>query len=142
MRGRKRWIILVLSLALCGICTGALAEYAVIDNTSSLNLRQGPGYDTKVLASYTKGEWVEIQQSFGDWDQVRVLRTGRTGYMVDGYLTRPGYAGEDVGIPGPARCAPKHVKNALRETGIRTISVWLYSGVTTPMKLDVQPIKK
>lgn len=98
MRGRKRWIILVLSLALCGICTGALAEYAVIDNTSSLNLRQGPGYDTKVLASYTKGEWVEIQQSYGDWDQVRVLRTGRTGYMVDGYLTRPGYAGEDVGI--------------------------------------------
>ena len=30
----------------------------------------------------------------------------------------------------------------IRETGIRTISVWLYSGVTTPMKLDVQPIKK
>ena len=30
----------------------------------------------------------------------------------------------------------------IRETGIRTISVWLHSGVTTPMKLDVQPIKK
>ena len=30
----------------------------------------------------------------------------------------------------------------IRETGMRTISVWLYSGVTTPMKLDVQPIKK
>ena len=30
----------------------------------------------------------------------------------------------------------------IRETGIRTISVWLYSGVTTPMQLDVQPIKK
>ena len=30
----------------------------------------------------------------------------------------------------------------IRETGTRTISVWLYSGVTTPMKLDVQPIKK
>ena len=30
----------------------------------------------------------------------------------------------------------------IRETGIRTISVWLYSGVTTPMKLDVQPIKR
>ena len=30
----------------------------------------------------------------------------------------------------------------IRETGIREISVWLYSGVTTPMKLDVQPIKK
>lgn len=30
----------------------------------------------------------------------------------------------------------------IRETGMRTISVWLYSGVTTPMKLDVQPMKK
>lgn len=30
----------------------------------------------------------------------------------------------------------------IRETGIRDISVWLYSGVTAPMKLDVQPIKK
>ena len=30
----------------------------------------------------------------------------------------------------------------IREIGERTISVWLYSGVTTPMKLDVQPIKK
>ena len=30
----------------------------------------------------------------------------------------------------------------IRETGIRTISVWLYSDVTTPMQLDVQPIKK
>ena len=30
----------------------------------------------------------------------------------------------------------------IRETGIREISVWLYSGITTKMKLDVQPIKK
>jgi len=31
------------------------------------------------------------------------------------------HAGEDVGIPGPARCAPRHVKNVLRETGIRNL---------------------
>ena len=30
----------------------------------------------------------------------------------------------------------------IRETGMRTISVWLYSGVTTEMKLDVVPMKK
>ena len=30
----------------------------------------------------------------------------------------------------------------IRETGIREISVWLYTGITTKMKLDVQPIKK
>ena len=30
----------------------------------------------------------------------------------------------------------------IREIGIREISVWLYSGITTKMKLDVQPIVK
>ncbi len=30
----------------------------------------------------------------------------------------------------------------IRETGTRTISVWLYSGVTTPMKLEIRPIRK
>ena len=34
------------------------------------------------------------------------------------------------------------IGDPIRETGIREISVWLYSGVTTPMKLDVQPMKK
>ena len=34
------------------------------------------------------------------------------------------------------------IGDSIRETGIREISVWLYSGVTTPMKLDVQPMKK
>ena len=34
------------------------------------------------------------------------------------------------------------IGDPIREVGIRPISVWLYSGVTTPMKLDVQPLKK
>ena len=34
------------------------------------------------------------------------------------------------------------IGDPIRETGIREISVWLYSGITTKMKLDVQPIKK
>ncbi len=31
---------------------------------------------------------------------------------------------------------------SIREVGIREISVWLYTGVTTPMKLNVEPIHK
>ena len=34
------------------------------------------------------------------------------------------------------------IGDPIREIGIREISVWLYSGITTKMKLDVQPIKK
>ena len=34
------------------------------------------------------------------------------------------------------------IGDPIRETGIREISIWLYSGITTRMKLDVQPIQK
>ena len=30
----------------------------------------------------------------------------------------------------------------IREVGMREISVWLYSGITTPMKLNVVPLQK
>ena len=34
------------------------------------------------------------------------------------------------------------IGDPIREVGIREISVWLYAGITTKMKLDVQPMKK
>ena len=34
------------------------------------------------------------------------------------------------------------IGDPIREVGIREISVWLHTGVTTPMKLNIQPIKK
>ncbi|MBO7662273.1 MAG: 50S ribosomal protein L9 [Clostridia bacterium] len=34
------------------------------------------------------------------------------------------------------------IGDPIREIGVREISVWLYSGVTTPMKLNVEPIAK
>ena len=34
------------------------------------------------------------------------------------------------------------IGDPIRETGVRTISVWLHAGVTTPMQLDVKPMKK
>ena len=102
MRARKTILLLLIVLFGC-ICLGASAEYsypekefAVIDNAASVNLREGPGYHAKVLGSYPKGEWVEIQISYGEWDLVRIVRTGRTGYMVDSYLTRPQLTGDDV----------------------------------------------
>ena len=34
------------------------------------------------------------------------------------------------------------IGDPIREIGIREITVWLYTGITTKMKLDVQPITK
>ena len=35
-----------------------------------------------------------------------------------------------------------HIGEPIREIGIREISIWLYSGITTKMKLNVVPIQK
>ena len=72
-------------------------EYAVIGHTSSLNLREGPGYNYSVKASYLEGEWVEVIRFLGEWDQVRVVRTGKTGYMMDAYLTLADGSDPDTG---------------------------------------------
>ena len=34
------------------------------------------------------------------------------------------------------------IGDPIREIGVREISVWLYSGITTKMKLNVVPIQK
>ena len=34
------------------------------------------------------------------------------------------------------------IGDPIREVGMREISVWLYSGITTKMKLDVRPLAK
>ena len=34
------------------------------------------------------------------------------------------------------------IGDPIREVGVRDISVWLYSGITTPMKLNVVPLQK
>ena len=34
------------------------------------------------------------------------------------------------------------IGDPIREVGVREISVWLYSGITTPMKLNVVPLEK
>ncbi len=34
------------------------------------------------------------------------------------------------------------IGDPIREIGVREISVWLHAGVTTVMKLNIQPLKK
>jgi len=95
----KRIAGLLIALGAALILVTARAEFAVVSNTSSLNLRSGAGYEHGVIATASRGEWVDIHQSFGDWDYVTVVRTGQTGYMVDSFLTRAAAgAGSGTGV--------------------------------------------
>ncbi len=67
--------------------SGALADFAVVSNTSSLNLRDGPGYDYNVIGSASKGDWADIQGESGGWYAVTMVKSGKTGYMDANYLS-------------------------------------------------------
>ena len=66
-----------------------------------------------------KGVKIHPMYQETDLDDPRFLRILERAAELGLYVMV--HAGEDVGIPGPARCAPRHVRNALRETGIRTL---------------------
>ncbi|MEM9581345.1 MAG: SH3 domain-containing protein [Pseudomonadota bacterium] len=53
-----------------------------------VNMRGGPGQNFDVLAKLTSGEQVEILQDPGDgWVKLKVMDTGRVGWMADFLLT-------------------------------------------------------
>jgi uncharacterized protein YgiM (DUF1202 family) len=85
----KRWAALVLVLVVLFTSASALAadEFAVIYNTSRLNLRSGPSADSTWLGTYSPGTWVQISEAPGSWYSV-VTPDGKTGYMSRNFLNR------------------------------------------------------
>ena len=83
---KKFLLSLATAMLLLGV-SGALADFAVISGTSSLNLREGPGYDYEVTASAARGDWVDVTGESGAWYAVTLVKTGKTGYMDANYLS-------------------------------------------------------
>ena len=76
----------------------ACADFAVVTNTSSLNLRSGPGYEHNIIGMAKKDDWVDIQYDLSGWDYVTVLNSQQSGYMADSFLKRGSAATASVGI--------------------------------------------
>ena len=76
----------------------SLAEYAVVYNTSSLNIRTGPGYEYPITGNAARSEWIDIHSGSGEWSYVTVIRSGKTGYMLNSFLKRASESGEQIGI--------------------------------------------
>ena len=85
----KRWAALVLVLVLLLPSATALAatDFAVIYNTTSLNLRKEPNASSAWLGAYSAGTWMQISDAPGNWYKV-VTPDGKTGYMSRNFLSR------------------------------------------------------
>ena len=70
----KKFAVVLLSLLLVCLCAAASADtYAVVHNTSSLNLRSGPSAGYTWLGSANQGDWVRVTGESGNWYQVELL---------------------------------------------------------------------
>ena len=90
-------IIFISVLAGC-LCVCAQAEFAVVSNTSSLNLRSGPGYEYGIIGTASRNEWVNIHSDLDGWDYVTVLKSGKSGYMLNSFLKRENSGDTNIGI--------------------------------------------
>lgn len=97
----KRAISLFLAaLLLVSLAPAALADhvgYALVSNTTRLNIRSGPGMEYPIIGSVPRGEWVEVQASMGSWVQGRVMPSGTSGYFSAAYLKMAAPGGGGTG---------------------------------------------
>ncbi len=93
MKRKLTRAIIALSLALAMLCVSvpglALAgaeQYAVVSNTSYLNLRQGPSSGSTWLGRAFSGDWVRVLGAEGNFYYVQIVSSGLYGYMSKNYL--------------------------------------------------------
>ena len=94
--------------SMTGLASGgsALARSSdtLIINTSSTRLRSGPGTAYGVIATLSKGTEVRYLANGGSangytWYKVKVLATGKEGFVASSLLSAPGTSGGDPGFP-------------------------------------------
>ncbi len=76
-------LALVVALALPVLASAATAY--VNTKTDRLNLREGPGFQYRIIYSFPRGTKVEVLSVRDGW--AYVLVDGRYGYMYEGYLS-------------------------------------------------------
>lgn len=108
---RRRLLAGVGGVAVAAATVGTLSSPAaarstdtLIVNTAGSRLRSGPGTGYAVIASLPKGTEVRYLSLGGTangytWYQVKVLSTGKTGYIASTLVAAPGTGGGAPGFP-------------------------------------------
>ncbi len=95
----KRFAAFMLTVLLVAGTVPALAasEFAVVNNTTRLNLRSEPSANATWLGAYDKGTWIQVSDATEKWYAV-VTPDGKTGYMSKNYLNKGITAATNVAI--------------------------------------------
>lgn len=85
--------------ATSAVSYGGALDYAIVEGTSTLNLRQGPGTEYAWLGSAQANDWIRILGESGNWYYVTIVESGLTGFMSKNFLTLSA-ASSSVGTGG------------------------------------------
>jgi mannosyl-glycoprotein endo-beta-N-acetylglucosaminidase len=101
-------IALVFGGTLLPTGAGAVSTDTRIVNTEGARLRSGPGTGYTILASLAKGTEVQYLAYGGsangyEWHKVKVLASGKEGFIASVLLSMPGSTGSDPVIIGTAK---------------------------------------
>ena len=81
--------VLGLALGLCLISQQSWAEKAYVTDFFKITFRTGPGVENRIISMLPSGQPVEVLDSRGDWNHVRLLDSGETakeGWVLARYL--------------------------------------------------------
>ncbi len=102
-------MLLLGALPLGAGASGTVGGYAFVVNTSSLNLRSGPGLDYAIIGSAGRNEMVQVLDNTdaGSWRSVMILPSGPVGFMDGSYLSAaPQLVAPAPVVPQPSPMMP------------------------------------
>lgn len=136
IRGKKI-LAFILAAGLCllpGLTLADGAGYAAVKG-GTLKLRETASQQAAVLGKYPTGTWVQILEDGNGWDKVSV--GGKTGYMMDQYLTQGTanyvsqlYVRTNTGVGVNLRSAPSDSAASITGVAEGTLVDVLVKGVT------------
>lgn len=87
---RRNWTALLLAALLLFSALpparAAHAGYALVVNTSRLNIRSGPGTGYPIIGGVSGGQWVRVDATMSGWRQGQSLQDGTSGYFSSSFL--------------------------------------------------------
>lgn len=121
VRGGALAMVLVLLLAAMPMTASAtyVSGYAYVANTSSLNLRSGPGLEYPIIGSAARNEMVQVlgPTDVASWVSVSLMPSGPVGFMDSNYLS----ATPSVATPPPVIITPPVLGPTVDYGGTRAV---------------------
>ena len=103
MKNRFFKCIVACALMLVMVASVALAETVYVSQDGgSLKVRSGPGTNYEVAGYVQHGESVNVLDRGDSWSQIKVVRTGKVGYIKTRYLSNGSSGGSTGGSGTPS----------------------------------------